>query len=203
MKKLLCTLLCLVAVLTLFSCNSTPKVKGTVYAQITMMDGGVITLQLDGDTAPITVGNFVKLANEEFYDGIIFHRVIEGFVIQGGDPTGNGTGGSAQKIKGEFALNRVTNNISHKRGVISMARGNDKNSASSQFFICHGDCSADLDGRYAAFGWVIAGMDVVDKIASVDTNYYDKPLAVQRMKSVRIVDKDTAMAAVAAEASAK
>ena len=119
---------------------------------------------LDGDTAPITVKNFVELAKSGFYDGLTFHRIIKGFMIQGGDPKGNGTGGSDKTIRGEFSKNGVENNISHKRGVISMARLQDNNSASSQFFIMHEDGDY-LDGSYAAFGHVTEGMDVVDKIA--------------------------------------
>ena len=119
---------------------------------------------LDGDTAPITVKNFVELAKSGFYDGLTFHRIIKGFMIQGGDPKGNGTRGSDKTIRGEFSKNGVENNISHKRGVISMARSQDNNSASSQFFIMHEDGDY-LDGSYAAFGHVTEGMDVVDKIA--------------------------------------
>ena len=119
---------------------------------------------LDGDTAPITVKNFVELAKSGFYDGLTFHRIIKGFMIQGGDPKGDGTGGSDKTIRGEFSKNGVENNISHKRGVISMARSQDNNSASSQFFIMHEDGDY-LDGSYAAFGHVTEGMDVVDKIA--------------------------------------
>lgn len=157
-----------------------------VKAEILMEDGGAITLELYSDVAPITVENFVKLANSNFYDGLIFHRVISGFMIQGGDPNGVGTGGPGWQIKGEFALNGVENNISHQRGVISMARSMNYNSAGSQFFICHAD-STFLDGQYAAFGKVVDGMDVVDKIAAVSTNAYDKPLVEQKMKSVKII----------------
>lgn len=125
---------------------------------------GTITLELDADTAPITVTNFINLVEDGFYDGLTFHRIIDGFMIQGGDPEGTGYGGSANKIKGEFSSNGIENNISHKRGVISMARSNSPDSASSQFFIVHQD-STFLDGEYAAFGHVTSGMDVVDKIA--------------------------------------
>ena len=137
---------------------------GTHHAVITVKDYGDIKLVLDGDTAPITVKNFVELAKSGFYDGLTFHRIIKGFMIQGGDPKGNGTGGSDKTIRGEFSKNGVENNISHKRGVISMARLQDNNSASSQFFIMHEDGDY-LDGSYAAFGHVTEGMDVVDKIA--------------------------------------
>jgi peptidyl-prolyl cis-trans isomerase B (cyclophilin B) len=139
--------------------------SGKINAEIIVKDYGTIKLELDADTAPITVTNFVNLVNDKFYDGLTFHRIIEGFMIQGGDPLGNGTGGSSKNIKGEFSDNGVVNNISHTRGVISMARSSDPNSASSQFFIVHKD-STFLDGNYAAFGHVTDGMDVVDKIES-------------------------------------
>ena len=155
--------------------------------EITMENGGVIRLKLDAEAAPLTVSNFEKLVKQGFYDGLIFHRVISGFMIQGGDPQGTGYGGSDDNIKGEFLMNGVPNPISHKRGVISMARSQDPNSASSQFFIMHAD-GEFLDGQYAAFGRVVEGMDVVDAIASVRTNAMDKPLEPQRMKTVRIVD---------------
>ena len=155
--------------------------------EITMENGGVIRLELDAKAAPLTVANFEKLVRQGFYDGLIFHRVIPGFMIQGGDPQGTGYGGSDENIKGEFLMNGVPNPISHERGVISMARSQDPNSASSQFFIMHED-GTFLDGQYAAFGRVVEGMDVVDEIASVRTNAMDKPLETQRMQSVRIVD---------------
>ena len=132
---------------------------------ISVEDYGDIYVELDADTAPITVTNFINLANSGFYDGLTFHRIIDGFMIQGGDPAGDGTGGSSETIKGEFSLNGVENNISHERGVISMARASDYDSASSQFFIVQED-STHLDSRYAAFGHVTEGMDIVDKIAS-------------------------------------
>jgi peptidyl-prolyl cis-trans isomerase B (cyclophilin B) len=132
---------------------------------------GTIAVELDADTAPITVTNFINLANDGFYDGLTFHRIISGFMIQGGDPNGNGTGGSDTTIKGEFSENGVENNISHVRGVISMARANDPDSASSQFFIMHEDATY-LDGNYAAFGHVTDGMDVVDQICE-DTPVQD------------------------------
>ncbi|MBQ8509248.1 MAG: peptidylprolyl isomerase [Clostridia bacterium] len=154
--------------------------------QIEMEDGGIIKLQLYPAVAPITVANFEKLVKEGFYDGLIFHRVINGFMIQGGDPTGTGMGGSPDTIKGEFKSNGVTNNLSHTRGTISMARTQVKDSASSQFFICHEDATY-LDGEYAAFGCVTEGMDVVDRIAAVDTNYMDKPLKDVVMKKVTLI----------------
>ena len=139
-------------------------VTGKVNVEIVVKDMGKIELELDADTAPITVNNFVNLVKNKFYDGLTFHRIIEGFMIQGGDPLGNGTGGSGTNITGEFAANGVENNISHVRGVISMARnGFDYNSASSHFIV-HKD-STFLDGNYAAFGHVTSGMEVVDKIA--------------------------------------
>lgn len=131
--------------------------------EIVVQDYGSIQLELDADIAPITVTNFINLVNEEFYDGITFHRIMDGFMIQGGDPTGTGYSGSDETIKGEFKANGIENNISHVRGVISMARSKDMNSASSQFFIVHED-STFLDGNYAAFGKVLKGMEVVDEI---------------------------------------
>jgi peptidyl-prolyl cis-trans isomerase B (cyclophilin B) len=148
---------------------------------IDVKDYGKITVELYPDIAPITVKNFKKLVNEKFYDGLIFHRVIEDFMIQGGCPDGNGTGGYTDEkgnkvtIKGEFSANGIKNTLAHTRGVISMARSGNPNSASSQFFICHATAS-HLNGQYASFGKVIEGMDVVDAIAVVDTNSSDRPL---------------------------
>ena len=139
------------------------QLKGKHNIEISIKDYGKIKLELDADTAPITVTNFISLVKDKFYDGLTMHRIIDGFMIQGGDPLGTGTGGSSKKIKGEFSYNGVKNNISHVRGVISMARSNDVNSASSQFFIVHED-STHLDGNYAAFGKVTTGIEVVDKI---------------------------------------
>ena len=158
-----------------------------IMIEIEMESGGVIRLELYPDVAPITVDNFVSLAKEGFYDGLIFHRVINGFMIQGGDPDGNGTGGSGKNIKGEFAQNGVENNISHVRGVISMARARPMDSASSQFFIVQSD-STYLDGAYAAFGRVTEGMDVVDEIASVPTDRYDRPLEDVVIRTIRVVE---------------
>lgn len=154
--------------------------------QIEMADGGIIKLKLYPDVAPITVANFEKLVKEGFYDGLIFHRVINGFMIQGGDPTGTGMGGASENIKGEFASNGITNNLSHTRGTISMARSMVKDSASSQFFIVHED-STYLDGEYAAFGVVTEGMDVVDRIAGVDTDMRDKPIHDVVMAKVTLI----------------
>ncbi len=152
--------------------------------EIEMENGKKIRLELCPEYAPLTCENFLNLVREGFYDGLIFHRVIAGFMIQGGDPLGTGYGGSKKTIKGEFRSNGVNNPLSHERGVISMARSSDPNSASSQFFICHADATF-LDGQYAAFGRVTEGMDVVDEIASVRTNFSDKPLVEQRMRKVR------------------
>ena len=137
--------------------------EATYYADIDIADYGMITIELDQSAAPITCANFVELANSGFYDGLTFHRIIADFMMQGGDPSGDGTGGSENNIVGEFASNGYENNLSHERGVISMARAQDPNSASSQFFICHAD-SDFLDGEYAAFGVVIEGLDVVDAV---------------------------------------
>lgn len=152
--------------------------------QIEMENGGVITVELYPDKAPITVENFLSLVNRGFYNGLIFHRVIEGFMIQGGDPEGTGMGGSGKNIKGEFKSNGVDNDLSHERGVISMARSQNPNSASSQFFICHADAKY-LDGQYAAFGKVVDGMDTVDEIAKTPTDKRDRPVEDQKMKEVK------------------
>ena len=152
---------------------------------IEMENGGRIKLELNAEAAPITVENFLSLVKDGFYDGLIFHRVIPGFMIQGGDPLGNGMGGSEKKIKGEFAANGHQNPIRHTRGVISMARSMDKNSASSQFFIMHAD-APHLDGQYAAFGKVVEGIETVDEIASIPTDFSDRPKIAMRMKRVYI-----------------
>ncbi len=154
---------------------------------IEMENGKEIKLELYPDVAPITVENFEKLVKQGFYDGTIFHRVIEGFMIQGGDPTGTGTGGPGWSIKGEFAANGVKNDLKHTRGVISMARSMMPNSAGSQFFIMHED-APHLDGQYAAFGKVIEGMDVVDEIATCKTGRGDRPVNDQKMKRVYIAE---------------
>ena len=155
--------------------------------QIEMENGKKIKIELYPDAAPITVANFEKLVKEGFYDGLIFHRVIKDFMMQGGDPTGTGMGGADEKIKGEFIINGGNNMVRHERGVISMARSADPNSASSQFFIVH-KTSPHLNGQYAAFGKVVEGMDVVDEIAEAATDYMDKPTTPQVMKKVTIVD---------------
>ena len=154
---------------------------------IEMEDGGVIKAELYPNIAPQSVYNFISLANSGYYDGLIFHRCIYGFMIQGGCPLGNGTGGPGWNIKGEFAANGVNNPIKHTRGVISMARSMNPNSAGSQFFIMHKD-APHLDGQYAAFGKVVAGMDVVDKIASVPTDWNDKPKTPVKMKTVELIE---------------
>jgi len=156
--------------------------------EITMENGGVIELELSPEKAPITVKNFEKLVSEGFYDGLTFHRIISGFMIQGGDPQGTGMGGSDENIKGEFRMNGVDNDISHKRGVISMARAMDPDSASSQFFICHAD-SEFLDGQYAAFGHMTSGFEVLDELAKtpvIDSNGTVPRMAQPKIKTIKI-----------------
>lgn len=152
---------------------------------IAMENGSQIKIELYPDIAPNTVNNFISLVKKGFYDGLIFHRVINGFMIQGGDPEGTGMGGPGYSIKGEFSLNHFDNDLAHTAGVISMARSQMPNSAGSQFFIMHKD-SPHLDGSYAAFGKVIAGMDIVDAIACTDTDYSDKPVVPQIMQTVTV-----------------
>ena len=168
MKKMILPVL-LLALCVLCACGAKKEAKTEpvcdAVVEIVVKDYGTITVELDGEAAPITVANFVKLVEDGFYDGLTFHRIIEGFMIQGGDPKGNGTGGTDQKIKGEFAANGVENPLSHTRGAISMARSQNPDSASSQFFIVHED-SKFLDGQYAAFGYVTEGMEVVDAICA-------------------------------------
>jgi peptidyl-prolyl cis-trans isomerase B (cyclophilin B) len=154
---------------------------------ITMQNGKQIKIKLDHKAAPITCANFEKLAKEGFYNGLTFHRVISGFMIQGGDPEGTGAGGPGYTIKGEFPSNGVKNPLKHKRGTISMARTFIPDSAGSQFFIMHQD-APHLDGDYAAFGQVVEGMDVVDEIASVETDYNDRPVTPVVMKTVEYVE---------------
>ena len=152
---------------------------------ITMANGDVMKAELYPEIAPNTVNNFISLVKDGYYDGIIFHRVIKGFMIQGGCPNGNGMGGPGYSIAGEFSSNGFTNNLKHEKGVLSMARTMQPNSAGSQFFIMHAR-APHLDGEYAAFGRVIEGLDVVDKIASVRVNRMDKPLEDQRIKSMTV-----------------
>ena len=182
MKKTICLLLLAGMLFSLCACGTkaesaepdpTELEQGIHHAEITVKDYGTVKLELDGDAAPLTVSNFCRLARDGFYDGLTLHRIMDGFMIQGGDPTGNGTGGSGRTIKGEFSLNGVDNPISHVKGVISMARANDPNSASSQFFITVADATF-LDGSYAAFGQVTEGMEIAEQIAKdakpVDNN---------------------------------
>ena len=152
---------------------------------ITMENGDVIKAELYPEIAPNTVNNFISLINHNFYDGVIFHRVIRGFMIQGGDPQGTGVGGPGYSIKGEFSYNGFANDLKHTKGVLSMARTMEPNSAGSQFFIMH-ETSPHLDGQYAAFGKVVEGEDIIDKIAAVATDYMDKPLEEQKMKKVTV-----------------
>lgn len=191
MKKFTAFLLCIMMIVSLTACGKGGGLKEDSYTvEIEVEKYGVITVALDAKTAPITVENFIKLVEEGFYNGLTFHRIIDGFMIQGGDPKGNGTGGSDKKIKGEFSANGVKNDISHVRGVISMARSQKYDSASSQFFIMHQD-DPRLDGQYAAFGKVTSGMEVVDAICkntpvidnngSVSTN--NQPV----IKEIRVV----------------
>lgn len=170
-KPLTFIIVTLVAVAIIVGCvcllnqNKNGETTGTHYIQIDVQDYGTITAELYADVAPITVANFLELVDSGFYDGLTFHRIISGFMIQGGDPLGNGTGGSEKTIKGEFSQNGVKNDLKHVRGVLSMARSSNPDSASSQFFIMHQDAS-HLDGSYAAFGKVISGMEVVDAICA-------------------------------------
>ena len=171
--------------------EDTDLLSGKHHVKIKVKNYGTISVELDADVAPITVTNFVDLAKDGFYDGLTFHRIISGFMIQGGDPLGNGTGGSEKTIKGEFAENGVENSISHVRGTISMARSQDYDSASSQFFIMHKD-NPGLDGQYAAFGTVTKGMEVVDKICE-DTQVEDENGTVAAenqpvIKSIKVID---------------
>lgn len=194
-KRTLALLIALVMSICFAGCKTQDNgelLSGTHKAVITVEEYGEIELELDADTAPITVTNFVNLVNDKFYDGLTFHRIIEGFMIQGGDPKGNGTGGSENTIKGEFSVNGVENDISHLRGVISMARNSiSYDSASSQFFIVHQD-STYLDNQYAAFGKVTKGMEVVDAIAEktpvVDDNGTVLPEKQPKIKTIRIVE---------------
>ncbi len=193
MKRMLIGLLLCAAMLFVFSgCGNSPAqgLDDVVYVEIDMAGGGFMKLELYTKIAPITVENFVNLCNEHFYDGIIFHRVISGLIIQGGDPQGTGFGGSKQMIKGEFRANGVENNLSHTRGVISMARqSGNMDSASSQFFIMVGNYPR-WDGNYAAFGKVVEGFETLDAIASVPTDANDRPLNEQRIKTIRVITKE-------------
>lgn len=208
MKKLLTACVAAVLLLSLAACGKTdtdtitdskadkPAAEtagvGTHHAEIDIQDYGTIIVELDGNAAPMTVQNFMDLANDGFYDGLTFHRIISGFMIQGGDPLGNGTGGSENKIKGEFSANDVDNPLKHTRGVLSMARSSAYNSASSQFFIMHADAT-HLDGQYAAFGKVLSGMEIVDAICE-NTPVTDGNGTVAKenqpvITSIRMIDK--------------
>ena len=189
-KILIAAVLAFLAVLTLVSCSKDkPAESGnlgdSVMVQIEMQNGGIIKLELYPKAAPITVENFVNLVNEGFYDGLIFHRVIRGFMIQGGCPDGTGMGGPGYTIKGEFSQNGFANDLRHTEGVLSMARAMHPDSAGSQFFIMHKN-SPHLDGAYAAFGKITEGMDIVNKIAETATDYSDRPLEEQKMKKVTV-----------------
>ena len=165
------------------SARKSEKEKNMVV--IELENGKKIKLELYPDKAPITCANFEKLVREGFYDGLIFHRVISGFMMQGGDPEGTGMGGAKEKIKGEFAMNGVPNDLKHTRGVISMARSMNPNSASSQFFIMHKD-APHLDGQYAAFGKVVEGIEAVDETAETKPDFHDRPLSEKKKKKVYI-----------------
>ena len=182
-RRLSVMLLVLSMILTLCGCEK----EENPMVEIEMENGGIMRLELYPDIAPITVENFLDLVNDGFYDGLIFHRVINNFMIQGGDPTGTGMGGSENTIKGEFAQNGVKNDLSHTRGVISMARSQSYDSASSQFFIVHQD-STYLDGSYGAFGKMADGYDVLDEIATTPTDSSYKPLTDQVIKTIRVVE---------------
>ena len=172
------------------SSDDTKQLSGKHHVVIKVKKYGNIKVELDADTAPISVTNFVNLAKKGFYDGLTFHRIIDGFMIQGGDPSGDGTGGSDETIKGEFSDNGVENNISHVRGTISMARSSENDSASSQFFIVQSD-STYLDGQYAGFGTVTSGMDIVDKICK-DTPVTDSNGTVEK-ENQPVIEKITVM----------
>lgn len=165
MKKLTSILIVFMLILAVAGCGKSATASGKHHANITIEDYGTISVELDTDSAPISVANFMALAEDGFYDGLTFHRIMDGFMMQGGDPLGTGRGGSDETIKGEFSSNGVENKLSHTRGAISMARSKAKDSATSQFFIVHED-STFLDGDYACFGYVTEGMDIVDKICT-------------------------------------
>lgn len=181
----------LLGILTACGSGNSDELSGKHYVEIVIRDYGTIAVELDADAAPITVANFLKLAKSGFYDGLTFHRIINGFMMQGGDPEGTGMGGSSEKIKGEFSANGVKNDLSHTRGAISMARSQAMDSASSQFFIVHQD-STFLDGQYACFGYVTDGMDVVDAICEtvpvVDNNGTVQDGHQPVMETIRVID---------------
>ena len=187
MKKTVALFLLAIQIITFSSCGGGNSEMVTNKVKIEMENGKSMVVELYPDKAPVTVANFQELVADGFYDGLIFHRVIPGFVIQGGDPEGTGMGGSKNKIKGEFLSNGVANDLKHERGVLSMARSQNPDSASSQFFICVDD-TPHLDGSYAAFGKVIEGMDVVDEIAAAPTDAMDKPINDVVMKKVYMIE---------------
>ena len=187
-----CVAAAVTAIVLLTGGSAAPAVAaGKHHVEIEVQDYGTITVELDADAAPITVENFLKLAREGFYDGLTFHRIMAGFMMQGGDPQGTGLGGSEQTIKGEFSANGVENSLSHTRGAISMARSQAYDSASSQFFICHAD-STFLDGQYACFGYVTDGMDVVDAVCEAaeptDSNGTIPAAAQPVITAIRVLD---------------
>ena len=181
----------LLGILTACGSGNSDELSGKHHVEIVIRDYGTIAVELDADAAPITVANFLKLAKSGFYDGLTFHRIINGFMMQGGDPEGTGMGGSSEKIKGEFSANGVKNDLLHTRGAISMARSQAMDSASSQFFIVHQD-STFLDGQYACFGYVTDGMDVVDAICEtvpvVDNNGTVQDGHQPVMETIRVID---------------
>ena len=196
MKKHLLSIILLCLLFSLTACNrqtsgnsstsdGNTQLSGKHHVVIEVNNYGTIEVELDADTAPITVTNFINLANSGFYNGLTFHRVIDGFMIQGGCPDGTGMGGPGYSIKGEFAQNGIANNLAHTPGVLSMARAMHPNSGGSQFFIMH-KAAPHLDGSYAAFGKVIEGMDVVNKIAETETDFRDRPLDDQQIKSMTV-----------------
>lgn len=197
MKKVMILVIAIVALLALTSCNSNPKENGGGSAMsneknpivtIEMADGGIIKAELYPELAPNTVNNFISLINSGFYDGTIFHRIIPGFMIQGGDPQGTGMGGPGYTIDGEFSSNKFKNDLKHAEGVLSMARSQSPNSAGSQFFIMLGD-SPHLDGEYAAFGKVTEGIDIVRALGGTPTGANDRPVDDQVMKTVTVDTK--------------
>lgn len=197
MKKLKIFIILTALLLTITGCNNKENkeeknmLTGKHHVEIIVKDYGTIKVELDADSAPITVTNFINLAKENFYDNLTFHRIIDNFMIQGGDPLGNGTGGSDKNIKGEFKSNNIENNISHTRGTISMARSSDYNSASSQFFIVQKD-STYLDGEYAGFGHVTEGMEIVDEICkntkTIDNNGTVESKNQPVIETIKVVD---------------